>query len=688
MPNKSPSISSSRWLRRTVISSAALTGSLLLGFTAVSGAQTVTDSVTEDVQVTAAADQEATDFFGQSIAIDGNTMLVGVPLDDDASTNAGAVYVFTQSGANWTLEAKLTPSGFGGLFDDLFGQSVAIDGDVAVIGAPIANGGEPRSGAAYVFTRNAGVWTQQQRVSPGVFQENFGQAVAIDGTSFIVGAPTQGLDAGSAYVFTQNGATWSQQAQLSPADGAANDRFGLAVDISGDTAVAGAPFDDTSQGSGYVFTRSGAAWSQQSKLVASDAAAGDIFGDSIAIDGDVVVIGAPRADSTTIMGDPALNEDSGADSGVAYVFGRVGTTWSQSDILVASDEAGTDKFGDDVDIEGGRIIIGSSGDSSLFGSAEGSVFSFANNGAGWVEETKYTASNGVGSDQLGLSVALSGTNIVAGAPNVDIDIDNQDSGAAYVFNTTGTPIPGTAPTAPPTTAPAPTTTTVAPTTTTTAPPAPTTTTVAPAPAPAPTTTTTAPAPAPVPAPVPVPQCGGLDVTVNLNLGELPTAGNDVILGTPGDDRIVAGDGFDVICGEGGDDTIIAGDGQDVVFGGTGNDIIEAGQGKDIVYGQGGDDFIAGGKGKDTLIGGAGDDEIRGNEGTDTIEGGAGDDNLRGGQKADVINGNAGNDTLVGGTRPDILDGGAGVDSYIGGGGLDTCVADAAGIAEAIVGCEL
>ena len=675
---KSPSISSSRWLRRTALSSAALTGSLILGLTAVSGAQVAdTSSTNEDVRVTAGADQGATDFFGRSIAVDGNTMIVGVPQDDEAGGNAGAVYVFVESGGNWTLEAKLIPSGFGGLFDDLFGESVAIDGDTAIIGAPIANGGEPRSGAAYVFTRSGGVWTQQQRVSPGVFQENFGEDVAISGTSFIVGAPTQGLGSGSAYVFTDNGGTWTQQSQLAPADGAVNDRFGSAVDIDGDTAVAGARFADGAvpdEGAAYVFTRSGAAWSQQAKLEASDGAGGDLFGQSIAVDGTVVVIGAPRADSTTIMAAGPM-DDTGADSGVSYVFSGAGANWTETAILVASDEAGTDQFGTDVDVEGGRVIVGSAGDSSLFGSAEGSVFAFANNGAGWVEETKFTASDGLGSDQLGSSVALSGTIIATGAPNVDIDIDNQDSGAAYVFNTTGVQNPGTAPVVSPTT--------------TTAPaepepePEPTVPTV---PEPAPTVPTV-PEPAPT-VPTVAPECGGLDITVNLNLGQVPTSGNDVILGTPGNDRIVAGDGFDVICGEGGDDTIIAGNGQDVVFGGAGNDIIEAGQGKDVVYGQDGDDIIAGGRGKDTLIGGAGDDSIRGNEGTDTIDGGAGDDILRGGQKADTIDGGNGNDTLIGGTRPDILNGGAGVDTYNGGGGVDTCVADAAGVSEIATRCEI
>ena len=182
-------------------------------------------------------------------------------------------------------------------------------------------------------------------------------------------------------------------------------------------------------------------------------------------------------------------------------------------------------------------------------------------------------------------------------------------------------------------------------------------------------------------------CGGEDVTVNLALGEMPTDGDDVILGTDGDDVINGLGGNDVICGEGGNDTINAGNGADTVFGGAGDDVINAGQGRDTVYGQGGDDFVSGGRGKDTLVGGGGDDDLRGNNGTDTISGGAGNDAINGGQKADVLNGDNGDDTIVGGTRPDTIDGGAGADILDGGGSdFDTCVEDAGDAG--VVSCEI
>ena len=201
-------------------------------------------------------------------------------------------------------------------------------------------------------------------------------------------------------------------------------------------------------------------------------------------------------------------------------------------------------------------------------------------------------------------------------------------------------------------------------------------------------------------------CDGQTATVNLANGDLPTDGDDVIVGTNGGDVINAGAGNDLICSNGGDDVINAGDGADIIFAGDGNDIIRAGDGPDIVRagdgddevfggqgrdelrGESGDDFISGGKGKDLLVGGIGNDDLRGNQGTDDLRGGADNDTLRGGQKADSIQGNGGDDTLIGGTRPDLLDGNRGTDTYIGGGGADTCIPDRDGLAEQTTSCEL
>lgn len=180
-------------------------------------------------------------------------------------------------------------------------------------------------------------------------------------------------------------------------------------------------------------------------------------------------------------------------------------------------------------------------------------------------------------------------------------------------------------------------------------------------------------------------CAGENVTVHLALGDMPTEGADVILGTEGDDVINGLGGNDIICGLGGDDIINAGRGADTVHGGEGDDTINAGQGRDTVFGDNGDDFVSGGRGKDTIRGGDGNDDLRGNNGTDTIGGGAGNDFINGGQKADVLGGDFGDDTIVGGTQPDMITGGNGSDALNGGGGEDTCTVDSSDLD---VTCEI
>lgn len=179
----------------------------------------------------------------------------------------------------------------------------------------------------------------------------FGFAVGIDGETVGVGAPVDNTAAGSAYVFVRSGTSWSQQAKLTASDAAAVDNFGRnVVGISGDTLVVGAPFDDTGAGtdagSAYVFVRSGTSWSQQAKLTASDAAAGDAFGISVSISGDTVVAGAFNDD------------DGGTNSGSAYVFTRSGTSWSQQQKLTASDAAAGDQFGFSVSNSGNTVVAG------------------------------------------------------------------------------------------------------------------------------------------------------------------------------------------------------------------------------------------------------------------------------------------------------------------------------------------
>ena len=290
-------------------------------------------------QTLTAADGAAGDCFGTSVAIAGDTALVSAVNSDEDSAgdyvDKGSTYVFTRNGTVWSQQQKLTAAD--GAAGDLFGGSVAISGDTALVGADGAHVGLNRNqGAAYVFTGDGTVWSQQQKltVAEGTYKEYLGSSVAISGDTALVGAPTGGYvgDQGAAYVFTRDGTVWNQKQKLTVAGGTYDDWFGCSVAISGDTVVVGAGNakvgGKAGQGSAYVFTRNGTVWSQQLKLTAADGGWYDQFGCSAAISSNTVVVGAYYAN----LG--AAFDDVG-HQGAAYVFVRIGTVWSQQRKLTA-----------------------------------------------------------------------------------------------------------------------------------------------------------------------------------------------------------------------------------------------------------------------------------------------------------------------------------------------------------------
>lgn len=293
-----------------------------------------------------ASDAAMNDRFGFAVAIQDDTAVIGAYQKDE---NAGAVYVFTRdSDGNWSEQAKLTA-------DDaaphrFFGEAVALHGDTAVIGAPLDAEGGNFSGAAYIFTRSNGSWSQQQKLTAddAAAGDFFGIALAVEGDTAVIGANQKNQGAGAAYVFTRDGSgSWSQQQTLIASDAAASDSFGFAVAMQGDTALIGAHAKER-RGATYVFTRdSGGDWSQQQKLTASDAAEGDYFGYSVALDSDTAVIGADG------------NDDGGRSSGSAYVFTRDGSgSWFQQQKLYAGKPAAGDQFGFAVAVSGDTAVIG------------------------------------------------------------------------------------------------------------------------------------------------------------------------------------------------------------------------------------------------------------------------------------------------------------------------------------------
>jgi FG-GAP repeat/HYR domain len=366
--------------------------------------------------------------FGWSVAISGETIVVGAPFDDVG----GSAYVFVRSGGVWTQQQKLEASD--AAVGDHFGVSVAISGETVVVGAGSDDGAAgPGQGSAYVFVRSGGVWSQQQKLlaSDAAGGDNFGDSVAISGETVVVGAGNDsgsaGFFHGSVYVFVRSGGVWSQQQKLLASDAAADARFGFSVAISGETVVVGAPFDTgtagPSPGSAYVFVRSGGVWSQQQKLEPSAPVVGDTgtFGWSVAISGETVVVGANQADGA-----------AGVSQGSAYVFVRSGGVWSQQQKLEASDAAANDLFGGSVAISGETIVVGAGGDEGTAGSSQGSAYVFVRGGGVWSQQQKLLASDAGGGDGFGSSVAISGETVVVSAP-VDNGAAGIDQGSAYVF---------------------------------------------------------------------------------------------------------------------------------------------------------------------------------------------------------------------------------------------------------------
>lgn len=371
------------------------------------------------------------DAFGRTIAIDGDTAVIAATLDDEWSTDSGAIYIFRYNGTAWVQEMKwVGGEGTANRTEDhdQFGWSVAIDGDTVVVGAPYHPVGD--NGVAYTFFRTGSVWTEQTVLLPADpgGGDQFGYSVDVSGDTIIVGAPLNedivntNANVGAAYIFTRSGSSWTQQAKLLAGDAANGDEFGHSVGLEGDTALVGSWRDDdggTNTGSVYVFTRSGTVWTQQTKFTASDRAAADTFGNALSLDGNTAVIGS-------------VGDDDPNNSGAAYVFQGSGSSWAQQAKLKASDAAGFDQAGSTVSISGDRVVVGAFGDDTAAGANAGSVYVFERSGISWSQVAKITPADAAATDEFGTGAAVSGTTIIAGAPFGDED-NGTDSGAAYVY---------------------------------------------------------------------------------------------------------------------------------------------------------------------------------------------------------------------------------------------------------------
>lgn len=572
---------------------------------------------------------------------------------------------------NWYDEQKIRATN-GSSFDQ-FGVSSAQSNSIIVVGAAYDNASR---GSVYVYTPDGfGSWMEVQLLaSDGVSGDQFGYDVDIHGGRIVVGAP-RASGTGAAYVFTSDGLGGYTEEKLLASDAAANDTFGSSVAVDGTRVLVGARLDDhtvADAGSAYLFDTSAPSGTASSeiKIVASDADNDAEFGWDVALDGDSMVIGAP------------LDSDAGYQSGAAYLYDADGAGGLVEQKLSAFDAGVGNRMGWSVDIDNGVVAAGAPGGSGA-GTNAGSVTLFTATSSG-ISQTWLTAPDPSPADEFGASVSLDGGRIAVGAPRADVQAPNM--GAVYVFTVT-------------------------------------TPTVSDKIFPADvamnnqffgfsvalendqlavgapgdgdrglkagaeyvynlTTDRT---------------CNGLPVTVDLARGDTPTNTSDVILGTTGDDIIRGLGGDDIICGGSGRDRIWGGGGDDLIFGGFdidrivggpgndtihgdgGSDRIEGGPGDDVlngdsgadrISGDGGDDVINGGGGQDRIWGDTGDDTIQGSHQSDRLYGGAGDDVLRGAKGQDVIYGGDGDDDMFGGDNTDYLNGGAGDDYADGQRGAD------------------
>jgi hypothetical protein len=356
------------------------------------------------------------DQLGNSVSISGTTAIAGSVLDDiGGKANQGSAIVYVRSGTSWSMQQKLTASD--GVAFGQFGRAVAVSGDFALV---TANGSPPRAngsmGALYAFSRTGTTWTQEPRIEPAnpPANENFGFALALSGTTALVsGAAT--------HVFVRTGTTWTEQPSIPLG--------GVALALSGDTAVIGSEFEDVGanvdQGAVHVFVRSGTSWTEQQRLTASDGEAFDAFGNAVAIAGDTVIVGDARDRSGGSVG-----------RGSAYVFVRTGTTWTQQQKLSNSDGRPEDEFGRAVTLLGDLAIVGAPGHEHLGqNSNHGSAYAFVRSGTSWSENRELRASDGQNNDAFGSSLAMSGSAALIASPNDDNSVPAE--GSAYVFRFQG-----------------------------------------------------------------------------------------------------------------------------------------------------------------------------------------------------------------------------------------------------------
>ncbi len=383
---------------------------------------------------------ESGDQFGAAVAVDGDMALIGAPGDDiviggSPKPDQGTAYTFRRSGTDWIRGNPLDTRLNGGGAGDAFGNAVALSGNTALIGSYL--GGSIDVGWVYVFKQIApGAWNYETILFPSDNQiKHFGVSLALDGDMAVIGASLKlfepGTDSRSAWVFAKVGNDWRQIRKFGPESGSSpgtvDDRFGATIALDDSTVLIGAYQSDasaTDQGAVFAFALHDSQHVQSQKLVANDGTANDHFGKAMASSSDTLVISADEDDIGT-----------NANQGSVYVFTRNGANWIFQQKLTANDGAAQDRFGNAVALDGDTLAVGAALDDTSTNTDQGAVYVFIRNGANWMFQQKLTAVgiDALPNDRFGASISVSGQTIAVGAPGVDLG-----RGAAYVFTRTGT----------------------------------------------------------------------------------------------------------------------------------------------------------------------------------------------------------------------------------------------------------
>ena len=376
------------------------------------------------------SDGQPEDQFGYSVAIDGKTVLVGAHnVDLPHSPDTGAAYVFSLTSDGWKQQAKLVAQP--AFANDTVGGNVALHRDNALLGAIKRDDKGEDAGAVISFEHIDTQWQQRQVLTaddakPG---DAFGQSIALNDRFLVIGAPhsdAPGDDSGAVYVFARDNNQWTHHTKLTANDGAAGDLFGISVAIDGNTVLVGADLNDEKAekaGAVYAFVFDDGQWQQQAKLMANDAGHTDIFGVRVALSGDTALISARRDDVI----------DVGKDAGSAYIFKRHNGTWQQTQKLIAPDGKADDRFGRGVALVDDTALI-TAMHHDVSGKNAGALYVFKKRHDQWLFDSKIVANDAATDDRFGWNLSVSTHHAVIATPHKD---DNGNgSGAAYIVDLT------------------------------------------------------------------------------------------------------------------------------------------------------------------------------------------------------------------------------------------------------------